>query len=428
MKILLLSIIIILLGFGVVHAGGFSIYEGNATWWGDSKVSINRQVEWSFTWNSLHVDVLGFSNGFRVYLSDQSDGSNVLDPGPGFLPLFYYTYYFNPIEVTQFSNDGFGADTIGFSASGFVEPVNIYRPVWKIITLVDSTTLGNYLCLDTSYFPPDGSWLWETPTGDYTPSWDGPHCYLIQYNPAFDVTHGSISVSDIEGGWDNDTKVATNRPITWSLRMDVPDDLIYAFSNGFRVYLSEDGTSDGIITEDIGFEPITAQTLVYFPGASYGVSFYGNDGFGADTIGFGTAGGFGGEPIDRHEDVWTITTQVEDNAIGSYLCLDSSYFPPGGIWLWAYANISGLCTPSWDGPHCYLIEECCQGIRGDVTGAEGILIDDLMYLRDFLFVGGHAPDCLKKGDVVIDGEILVNDLVFLVNYLFKGGDAPPQCE
>ncbi|MFH2048014.1 MAG: hypothetical protein ABIJ12_01090 [bacterium] len=236
-----------------------------------------------------------------------------------------------------------------------------------------------------------------------------------------------ITVSNFDGGWDNDTKVTTDRPVTWTLRMDVPQELIYAFTNGFRVYLSEDGTRDGIITEGIGFEPITAQTLVYFPGASYSEHFSSNDGFGADTVGFGTFGGFGGEPINRHEDVWTITTQVEDNAISNYLCLDSSFYPPGGAWLWA--TLEGeTVKPPWDGPHCYLIEPCCQGIRGDVVGSEGIFIDDLMYLRDFLFVGGSAPDCLKAGDVTLDDQILVNDLVMLVNYLFKGGDAPPPCD
>lgn len=76
------------------------------------------------------------------------------------------------------------------------------------------------------------------------------------------------------------------------------------------------------------------------------------------------------------------------------------------------------------------IPGCCV-VRGDVaTSQDGnVLVNDLVFLVNYLFKGGAAPDCPDAGDVSIptDGSVLVNDLVFLVNYLFKGGAAPSPC-
>jgi len=70
------------------------------------------------------------------------------------------------------------------------------------------------------------------------------------------------------------------------------------------------------------------------------------------------------------------------------------------------------------------IPGCCL-VRGDVaTPIDGnVLVNDLVFMVNYLFKGGASPDCLDAGDVAtpLDGNILVNDLVFLVNYLFKGG-------
>jgi len=74
---------------------------------------------------------------------------------------------------------------------------------------------------------------------------------------------------------------------------------------------------------------------------------------------------------------------------------------------------------------------CCCVIRGDVvTPNDGlILIDDLVYLVDFLFRGGDSPGCPSTADCAIplNGTVLVDDILYLVDYLFKDGPAPPEC-
>ncbi len=72
---------------------------------------------------------------------------------------------------------------------------------------------------------------------------------------------------------------------------------------------------------------------------------------------------------------------------------------------------------------------CCQ-VRGDALHDNGlVLVNDLVYLVNYVFKGGPPPECLEEGDVILplDGLILVNDLVLLVNYVFKGGPPPPPC-
>jgi hypothetical protein len=245
----------------------------------------------------------------------------------------------------------------------------------------------------------------------------------------FGVVHADdITVSHFDGGWDNDTKVTPGRQVTWYVHWNTIPHEIMAFTNGFRVYLSDQIDGSNILNPGPGFTPITYEILMQdFDSdcVSFSVIYYVVDGIGADTIGFGAVDCWPSIFID--EDVWSITTQVENIAIGNYLCIDSSFFPPGGAWLWS-TEFSGTIKPSWDGPHCYLIEDCCQGIRGDVNADTQVLVDDLTNLVDYLFKGGQSPDCLKAGDVVIDGDILVDDLSFLVNYLFKSGDTPPQCD
>jgi hypothetical protein len=73
---------------------------------------------------------------------------------------------------------------------------------------------------------------------------------------------------------------------------------------------------------------------------------------------------------------------------------------------------------------------CCE-VRGDVAipGDGSVLVNDLVFLVNYIFKSGNAPTCLDEGDCASppDGNTLVNDLVWLVNYVFKSGSAPAPC-
>jgi hypothetical protein len=66
-------------------------------------------------------------------------------------------------------------------------------------------------------------------------------------------------------------------------------------------------------------------------------------------------------------------------------------------------------------------------IRGDANGDGVVDPADVVYLINYLFRNGAAPDPLAAGDANCDGVVEPSDVVYLINYLFRGGD-PPGCD
>jgi subtilisin family serine protease len=54
----------------------------------------------------------------------------------------------------------------------------------------------------------------------------------------------------------------------------------------------------------------------------------------------------------------------------------------------------------------------------------GYDISDVVYLINYLYVNGPAPNPLERGDVNCDGRINAADVIYLINYLFVGGPSP----
>lgn len=61
---------------------------------------------------------------------------------------------------------------------------------------------------------------------------------------------------------------------------------------------------------------------------------------------------------------------------------------------------------------------------GDANGDGKVTVSDAIYLINYLFKGGPAPDPLESGDADCSGAVNVNDVIYLINYLFKGGPVP----
>jgi hypothetical protein len=66
-------------------------------------------------------------------------------------------------------------------------------------------------------------------------------------------------------------------------------------------------------------------------------------------------------------------------------------------------------------------------LSGDATGDWNVDISDVVYLLNYLFVHGPAPDPFGAGDATCDGVVDASDIVYLLNYLFVKGPPPPSC-
>lgn len=70
-------------------------------------------------------------------------------------------------------------------------------------------------------------------------------------------------------------------------------------------------------------------------------------------------------------------------------------------------------------------------ICGDVDGDSEVALTDVVYMINYLFMGGDPPKCPPEpyascADANGDGEVGIPDAVYLINYLFSAGP-PPIC-
>ncbi len=130
---------------------------------------------------------------------------------------------------------------------------------------------------------------------------------------------------------------------------------------------------------------------------------------------------------------WTNEDGVEHSSTSDSPLWDSGLLSTGEQFSYTFNDVGVYpyhCTPHPGMTAVVVVEEpgCCLQ-RGDALhDNQLVLVNDLVFLVNYVFKGGPAPVCTEEGDALADnGLILVNDLVFLVNYVFKGGPAPGPC-
>ncbi len=137
---------------------------------------------------------------------------------------------------------------------------------------------------------------------------------------------------------------------------------------------------------------------------------------------------------------WSFLVHVDDAASGApvseaYVCL----WKAGEVYLTGYSDAQGDVdfspAPSTSGEmyvtvtmQNYLPQQSralvSEYMPGDVNSDMLITIDDVVYLLNYLYKSGQAPDPLESGDANCDLVVDLSDAVFLLNYLFRNGPAP----
>ncbi len=174
---------------------------------------------------------------------------------------------------------------------------------------------------------------------------------------------GTITIDHMDGAWDDGgtTKIQPNTAVVYHMRFtNNGTETVEGLSNAFKVYVQ--GVDEA--TPDLAgsYTPLTIDTLPLgwngwpFPDQLFDYAFslteFSADGSGADTVGINGVKSVGyGLVVGFDEIAITLTTGGVTE--GDIFCLDSSYAPPTGFWLWSPGATD---DPFWDGPYCYLAE------------------------------------------------------------------------
>ncbi len=142
----------------------------------------------------------------------------------------------------------------------------------------------------------------------------------------------------------------------------------------------------------------------------------------------------GGASFPVHVDDSTTHLPVQS----AYVCL----LKENDVYLTGYTDASGDITfnpsPAESGsmyvtvtkhnylPHQQEVTVELSFMRGDANSDGSINIADAMYIINYLFLSGPAPNPMDAGDANCDGGVDVGDAVYIINFLFTGGP-PPGC-
>jgi subtilisin family serine protease len=92
----------------------------------------------------------------------------------------------------------------------------------------------------------------------------------------------------------------------------------------------------------------------------------------------------------------------------------------------------GYDTPGWDQYYGYGRVNADRAlmavVRGDNDNSGGVDISDVVYLTEYIWDGGPAPQPHKGvADANCDGSVDISDCVYLIAYIFSGGLPPRIC-
>jgi len=349
-------------------------------------------VTYDFIFNSSINDTIAAStNGIKIYSPDGATWSyNFYDWYP---PNNWDIIFDGLTYVSTFSADGVAEDTIAFSGLA-ISSIGLMPDFSGIAFQISLNTnvldTGKTICIDSTWYPSNNFWTWvDANSNNVVPIWSGPYCYTISgclptpdtdndgvgdmcdncpdiYNPdQIDMNQNGIGDTCdnalklvVSSGAEGDTAIVAGE-VTYDFFMQVsPFDTIMGLTNGITVY-SPDGASWTYI--DYSWNP----EFDYF--GITDVAEFSVTGTNYDTLGFSGVSFGEGVPPGYFDKIFQISLNVNLSDTNKTICLDSAYYPPGGVWLWSNVGADQI-FPLWDGPYCFNILPCASTPDGDGDG------------------------------------------------------------
>jgi hypothetical protein len=122
--------------------------------------------------------------------------------------------------------------------------------------------------------------------------------------------------------------------------------------------------------------------------------------------------------------------QVADDSMFASTIVDtiisSNYFVAAGLpdrltLYWRVQGMSGCEGNPWSDVRAF---KTCNYVSGDADRNGFVNISDAIYLINYVFSGGPAPNPLASADANCDGLANISDAVYIVAFIFSGGPAP----
>ncbi len=155
-----------------------------------------------------------------------------------------------------------------------------------------------------------------------------------------------------------------------------------------------------------------------------------------DTVLFGGGGAHFKKLAEHnsHSLCYSMKFRLIDSAPATNgFCVDNVFFPPAGSWSFDYG--SGGFAPDFqsqpntsvnnpDAPAVCFDVIVRPYVKGDANGDGHANISDPIFLVNYIFNGGAAPNPMDAADADCNGIVTISDAVYLINYIFTGGPAP----
>ena len=255
------------------------------------------------------------------------------------------------------------------------------------------------------------------------------------------VIDGCSNVYVTGGSWGSGTdydyatiKYYPNGDIAWVTRYNGPGDSTdWAFAIAVddlgNVYVT--GSSYGSLTDQ------DYATIKYYqhndPPDVFSLLFPPNKAFTPRVVRFDWETATDPNPFDQvRYDLWVSTsyhfplnpdsTTIDSNLVASEHIKILDY----GTYYWKVKAKDNWGTERWSNQTRYFMVTGIHASLGNFNGDGSIDIADVIFLINYLYTSGPAPEPLELGDVNCDDEVNIGDVIFLINFLFKNGP-PPSC-
>lgn len=237
--------------------------------------------------------------------------------------------------------------------------------------------------------------------------------------PAIADANPSVRIVGHGFGLKGTDSVRVSEDVIFQMYLTNDENLNFMVQHGFRVYSPDGAVWSGPVRWDmqIGQVPASNFDVALLGKVLHGVSEDTACMLGAYMNTPGLPPYFSGGAFGIH------IGSFAEGDIGRHICIDSAWYPPAGKWFWCGLNGSNPRYPDWNGPYCFTITRCCNGMSGDAGGAGTADyipdLSDLNRMVDYLFGGIPMSTCPGEVDFDGSGAVDINDLDRMVEYLFN---------